>query len=607
MVGLLPETNAAAETEVLLDAWDFKGRPAARASTGRWGAAAMILVAELNERLTTLGIAVNLVTYLTATMHVGNAEAANVVTNFMGTSFMLCLLGGFIADSFLGRYLTIAIFTAVQASGVTILTISTAAPGLRPAACSGGGAGECARATGAQLGVLYLALYLTALGTGGLKSSVSGFGSDQFDESDAGERRQMMRFFNWFFFFISLGSLLAVTVLVYVQDNLGRPWGYGACAAAIALGLVVFLAGTRRYRFKKLAGSPLTQIAAVVVAAWRKRRLPLPADPAMLYDIDAGKVAAAEEGSTKKTKLKQRLPHTDQFPFLDHAAINEAPAAGAAPASKWRLATLTDVEEVKTVARMLPIWATTIMFWTVYAQMTTFSVSQATTMDRRLGAAFKIPAGSLTVFFVGSILLTVPVYDRVVVPVARRLSGNPHGLTPLQRIGVGLALSAVAMAAAALTEVRRLRVAREASPPVPAGGVVPMSVFWLIPQFFLVGAGEAFTYIGQLDFFLRECPKGMKTMSTGLFLSTLSLGFFVSSALVAAVHRVTGDRRPWIADDLNKGRLDKFYWLLAALCLANMLVYLVAARWYKYKDGRAGADGSVNAGVEMADAEPVFH
>lgn len=195
--------------------------------------------------------------------------------------------------------------------GVTILTISTAAPGLRPPHCSSGG--PCERANGAQLGVLYLALYLTALGTGGLKSSVSGFGSDQFDESDRGEKEQMMRFFNWFFFFISLGSLLAVTVLVYVQDNLGRPWGYGACAAAIALGLVVFLAGTRRYRFKKLVGSPLTQIAAVVVAAWRKRRLDLPADPAMLYDIDVGKVAAAEQGSTKKSKLKQRLPHTDQF------------------------------------------------------------------------------------------------------------------------------------------------------------------------------------------------------------------------------------------------------------------------------------------------------
>uniref|UniRef100_A0A453RXH1 Uncharacterized protein n=1 Tax=Aegilops tauschii subsp. strangulata TaxID=200361 RepID=A0A453RXH1_AEGTS len=297
-VGLLPQTNAAAQAEVLGDAWDYRGRPAARSTTGRWGAAAMILVAELNERLTTLGIAVNLVTYLTATMHVGNAEAANVVTNFMGTSFMLCLLGGFVADSFLGRYLTIAIFTAIQVQGVTILTISTAAPGLRPPACTaeGGGIGTCSRASGAQLGVLYLALYLTALGTGGLKSSVSGFGSDQFDESDRTEKSQMMRFFNWFFFFISLGSLLAVTVLVYVQDNLGRPWGYGACAASIAVGLVVFLAGTRRYRFKKLAGSPLTQIAAVVVAAWRKRGVQLPTDTSMLYDIDVGKVVGEDDG-----------------------------------------------------------------------------------------------------------------------------------------------------------------------------------------------------------------------------------------------------------------------------------------------------------------------
>ncbi|OAY80304.1 Protein NRT1/ PTR FAMILY 6.3 [Ananas comosus] len=73
-------------------------------------------VVELVERLATLGIAVNLVTYLTGTMHLGNAEAANAVTNFLGTSFMFCLLGGFIADTFLGRYLTIAIFAAIQAA-----------------------------------------------------------------------------------------------------------------------------------------------------------------------------------------------------------------------------------------------------------------------------------------------------------------------------------------------------------------------------------------------------------------------------------------------------------------------------------------------------------
>ncbi|KAG6685326.1 hypothetical protein I3843_12G106700 [Carya illinoinensis] len=450
-----------------------------------------------------------------------------------------------------------------------------------------------------QLKVLYLALYLTALGTGGVKSSVSGFGSDQFDDSDKEERAQMSKFFNWFFFFISIGSLLAVTVLVYIQDNLGREWGYGICACAILLGLVVFLSGTRRYRFKKLVGSPLTQIAAVFIAAWRKRHLELPSDMSLLFNVEDIK----DEGRRKK---KQSLPHTKQFRFLDKAAIKDQEMSSSGNTStavnRWYLSTLTDVEEVKLIVRMLPIWATTIMFWTIYAQMSTFSVSQATTMDRHIGS-FQIPAASLTVFFVGSILLTVPIYDRIIAPIAGKVLKNPQGLTPLQRIGVGLVFSIFAMVAAALTELKRLRAARSYGLTENPTAEIPLSVFWLVPQFFFVGSGEAFTYIGQLDFFLRECPKGMKTMSTGLFLSTLSLGFFVSSVLVSIVHKVTGKRRPWLANNLNQGKLYDFYWLLAILSALNLVLYLVCSKWYVYKDKRLADEG-----IELEEvAEPTCH
>ncbi|TYG91289.1 hypothetical protein ES288_A12G249900v1 [Gossypium darwinii] len=578
--------------KTLPDAWDYRGKPTERSKSGGWTSAAMILGGEACERLTTLGIAVNLVTYLTETMHLGNATAANTVTNFLGTSFMLCLLGGFIADTFLGRYLTIAIFATVQATGVTILTISTIIPSLRPPKCTRDNATTCTPASGIQLIILYLALYLTALGTGGLKSSVSGFGSDQFDESDPEEKSQMTNFFNWFFFFINIGSLGSVTVLVYIQDNLGREWGYGICACAIVIGLVVFLSGTKRYRFKKLVGSPLTQIGAVFVVAWKKRHLDLPFDSSLLFEIDD-----AVEGLNNKKK-KQKLPHSKQFRFLDRAAIKDPSVP---EANKWNLATLTDVEEVKLVVRMLPIWATTIIFWTVYAQMTTFSVSQATTMDRHIGT-FQIPPASLTVFFVGSILLTVPIYDKIIAPIARKVLKNPQGLTPLQRIGVGLVLSIIAMIAAALTEIKRLRSASSHGLTNDPSAQIPMSVFWLIPQFLLVGAGEAFTYIGQLDFFLRECPKGMKTMSTGFFLSTLSLGFFVSSVLVTIVHKVTGTKHPWLPDNLNQGRLYDFYWLLAILSCLNLVIYLVFARWYVYKDKRLADEG-----IELEEAEATFH
>ena len=288
--------------------------------------------------------------------------------------------------------------------------------------------------------------------------------------------------------------------------------------------------------------------------------------------------------------------------FLDKAAIKYPEMGGRITAvNKWYVSTLIDVEEVKLVIRMLPIWATTIMFWTIYAQMTTFSVSQATTMDRRIGS-FQIPAASLTVFFVGSILLTVPIYDRIIVPIAGKLLKNPQGLTPLQRIGVGLILSIFAMVAAALTELKRLKAARSHALTDDPTAVIPLSVFWLVPQFFFVGSGEAFTYIGQLDFFLRECPKGMKTISTGLFLSTLSLGFFVSSLLVTVVHKVTGNKKPWLADNLNQGKLYDFYWLLAILSALNLVVYLVCAKWYVYKGKRLAEEG-----IELEEVDPSCH
>ncbi len=288
---------------------------------------------------------------------------------------------------------------------------------------------------------------------------------------------------------------------------------------------------------------------------------------------------------------------------MDKAAIKdpEMASTGIAVVNKWYLSTLTDVEEVKLVIRMLPIWATTIMFWTVYAQMSTFSVSQATTMDRHIGS-FQIPAASLTVFFVGSILLTVPIYDRIIVPVAGKVLKNPHGLTPLQRIVVGLVFSIFAMVAAALTELKRLKAARSHGLTDHPTAEIPLSVFWLVPQFFFVGSGEAFTYIGQLDFFLRECPKGMKTMSTGLFLNTLSLGFFVSSLLVTIVHKVTGNKRPWLADNLNQGKLYDFYWLLAILSGLNLVMYLFCAKWYVYKDKRLAEEG-----IELEETEPSYH
>lgn len=168
--------------------------------------------------------------------------------------------------------------------GGILLTVATTIPSLRPPPCSEVRRlhHQCIVADGHQLALLFAALYTIALGGGGIKSNVSGFGSDQFDITDPKEEKAMIFFFNRFYFAISLGSLFAVTVLVYIQDNVGRGWGYGLSAGTMVIAVIVLLCGTRRYRFKKAQGSPLTIIWRVLLLAWKRRNLPYPSHPSLL-------------------------------------------------------------------------------------------------------------------------------------------------------------------------------------------------------------------------------------------------------------------------------------------------------------------------------------
>lgn len=62
------------------------------------------VVVEILENLAYLANASNLVLYLKEYMHMSPSKSANNVTNFMGTSFLLALLGGFLSDAFLTTY-----------------------------------------------------------------------------------------------------------------------------------------------------------------------------------------------------------------------------------------------------------------------------------------------------------------------------------------------------------------------------------------------------------------------------------------------------------------------------------------------------------------------
>ncbi|KAK6156511.1 hypothetical protein DH2020_010759 [Rehmannia glutinosa] len=442
----------------ICDAVDYKGAPANRSTTGGWLSAASILVVELCERLSSMAIGVNLVTYLDGTLHLPSATSSTIVTNWGGISFLLSLFGGILADSFLGRYRTIAIFANIHMLGSCLLAISTVVPNLRPPSCNPSLSDNCKEANALQMTVFYLAIYTLA-------------------------------------------------------DRVARVWGYGSCTVVMLTAVVIFLSNTRRYSCL---------------------------DKAAIIDDD------------------------------DNIMIESGTP------NPWRLCSVTKVEEVKMMTKLLPIWATTIMYYVIHAQMITFAVLQASTMKRSIGS-FEIPAASFNAFFIGAILLALGIYDRLIIPLWKKKKGT-LGLTNLQKMGVGLFISIIAMVVAAIVEIKRLKVAKSTS-----RVILPISAFLLVPQFVLAGAAEGFVYTGQIDFFLTESPKGMKAVSTSLFLTTIAFGFFVSSALVDIIRQVTKGRHNWLPANINHGRLDLFYGFIALLSSINLVFYLYCAKWFMRK------------------------
>ncbi|CAN0908203.1 Protein NRT1/ PTR FAMILY 8.3 [Linum grandiflorum] len=551
---------------------DISGQPVLKQNTGNWRACPFILSTECCERLAYYGIATNLVTYLTANMHEGNVSAARTVTTWSGTCYITPLIGAVLADAYWGRYWTIAAFSTIYFLGMCTLTLSAAVPALKPSDCVGD---LCPPATVPQYAVFYFGLYLIALGTGGIKPCVSSFGADQFDDTDPRERVNKGSFFNWFYFSINIGALISSSLIVYIQDNIGWALGFGVPAIFMAIAIASFFSGTPLYRYQKPGGSPITRMCQVLVASFHKWNMEVPSDYTLLYETQDQR--SMVEGSRK-------LEHTEELKCLDRASVlSDAELKNGDFSNSWRLCTVTQVEELKILIRMFPIWATGIVFSAVYAQMSTMFVEQGMLMDSTIGS-FKIPPASLSTFDVISVIFWVPVYDAVIVPVARKFTGNARGFSELQRMGIGLLISIFAMAAAALVEIKRLQLANELGL-VDKAVPVPLSIFWQIPQYMLVGAAEIFTFIGQLEFFYEQSPDAMRSLCAALALLTTSLGNYLSSFILTMVAYFTtkGGKPGWIPDNLNEGHLDYFFWLLAMLSLANMLIYIACSMKYKQK------------------------
>lgn len=250
-----------------------------------------------------------------------------------------------------------------------------------------------------------------------------------------------------------------------------------------------------------------------------------------------------------------------------------------------KVCAIGEIEEAKSILRLVPIWATGLVYAIVYAQSTTFFTKQGTTMKRSITEGFQIPAASLQSFISLAIVLFLPIYDLIFVPLARTVTGKPAGITMLQRIGSGMLLSALSMAIAALVEMKRLNTALEYGLIDLPNATVPMNVCWLIPQYVIFGLADVFTMVGFQEFFYDQVPNELRSIGLALYLSIFGVGSFLSSFMVSVIDNATsGDGHySWFDNNLNRAHLDYFYWLLAGLSCLELVLYVFFAKYYIYR------------------------
>ncbi|GMY13568.1 Protein NRT1/ PTR FAMILY 2.9 [Fagus crenata] len=548
------------------------------------GVQAMLFIIgnEAFEKLGTIGTLSNLMVYLTTVFNMKSVTAATLINIFSGTSNMAPLLGAFLSDSYFGRYKTLAFSSISSLLGMIVLMLTAAISKLHPPhLCATKNSSTYVRPTPWQLAFLLAGFSLLIIGAGGIRPCNLAFGADQFNPETESGKRGIQSFFNWYYFTFTFAIMISVTFVIYVQSNISWAIGFAIPTCLMFVACALFFLGSRLYVKVKPTGSPLPSVAQVVVAATKKRRLKLPHSREFsLFNY------------VPSTSLNSKLPYTDQFRFLDKAAIITAEDQinpNGSAANPWKLCSMQQVEEVKCLARIIPIWASSIIFYVAIIQQHTYAVFQALQSDRSLGkSSFKVPAASYAVFTMLTVSLWIPIYDRVFVPSLQKRTGKEGGISLLQRMGIGIVLSALTMLASGLVEEKRrnLALTMPTLGVAPKGGAISsMSGLWLIPQLALAGLSEAFNSIGQIEFYYKEFPENMRTIAGSLFFCGMAFSSYLSAFLVSIADRIserarTGD---WLSEDLNKGRLDYFYYMIAALGVLNFGYFLVCAKWYKYK------------------------
>ncbi|MET0617015.1 MAG: oligopeptide:H+ symporter [Luteibacter sp.] len=398
--------------------------------------------------------------------------AKDVFHTFVIGVYFFPLLGGWLADRWLGKYNTVLWLSLVYCLGHLCLALFEH-----------------------SVAGFYTGLALIALGAGGIKPCVAAFVGDQFDESN---RRLAKIVFDAFYWIINVGSFLASLSMPYFLRHYGAAVAFGIPGALMFVATVVFWSGRRHYVMQPPSGDDPHGFMKVVRSALLARQ-PGQGRPGLRVAVASLLLAVGALAATPALGIVAALCLALVVVLVGGGIgtrLQLERARGSHPDEA--------IDGVAVVLRVLLVFALVTPFWSLFDQKASTWVLQANAMSTPdwLHPAQMQAVNPLLV------LLLIPFNNLVVFPLLRRAGIEP---TALRRMTVGIGFAAIAWVVVGVLQLT-------------LDGGDAISIAWQILPYVFLTMGEVLVSATGLEFAYSQAPPAMKGTLMSFWTLSVTVG-----------------------------------------------------------------------------------
>jgi amino acid/peptide:H+ symporter len=503
---------------------------------------------EFAERSSYYGSRAILPLYLTSVLSFSDKDGATIYYWYKMAAYFLPLLGGIIADRWLGRYWTIVGFSIPFVIGQFVLGIES------------------------QFWCLVALFLLLAPGTGVIKPNISALLGETYDQKRPGQDSLRITAFQYFYFAINIGALISMLLMPFLRDKYGYATAFQLPAWLMLAALTIFALGKPFYAKETFGGGNKTPeerreqsatlglfwVIVLSFAAW------------FAFDLRNAILAKVAE------RFGVALP---MWAYLISVAI----FACAVVALAVRVYGMFSPEMRTTLSRLFGIFGLIVLWWVAYEHNDAIWVYFARDYMSHSEMAFTFPdwlpswLGGGTRYepkadgyqWINSlfVLIFIPLFSIFF----RRVDPDMKTFTPVKRVLIGFFVTALAsgvmMYAAHRTQ----------------GGTVLVSAWWLVIAYIILTAGEVLLYGTMLDLSYAAAPKSMKGFITACFLLTNTMGNFINSYLT----RLYGGSLKDAVDERGPLGTVQFFGMSMAIVIAAGIAFYFVGK--KFEQGQADA------------------